>query len=273
MNDLRKLQLIELETLKEVLRICEKHDLKYFMVYGTLLGALRHNGYIPWDDDMDIAMPEEDYDRFIQYAKEELKPEFFLHCLDTDPRYFPNAIRIRRNDTTFLPNVYCGADFVHNGVWIDVFPLHYAKSDNSLAEKIKFTMCRRVFDALNAINVLGVNGKNPVKKICAAAIQKMDLRTLRKWSEMVARSCKKKDGKYYVCEYVDRNMKHWYHPIEHFGEGRMHEFEGIRCNIPVKAEKVLQQIYGDYMQLPPEEKRVGHLPTVFDLSGVEVDGE
>ncbi len=273
MENLRKLQLIETGTLREVMRICEAHNLKCFLVFGTLLGALRHNGYIPWDDDLDIAMPEEDYDLFVKYAKAELSSDYFLHDLDSDPRYFPNIVRIRRNDTTFIPDAYKKAEFVHNGVWIDVFPLHYAKSDHSVMEKLKFFILRRILSAMTAINVLGIEGNNPTKRACASFIQKMDLKMIRRWYERIARSCKKKNGKYYVCEYVDNNMKHWYHPVENFGEGRMHTFEGIRCRIPSEAEKVLTQIYGDYMQLPPEEARVGHLPLLFDLSAVNIDKE
>ena len=85
---LRKLQMAELEILKEFVRLCEAHGLQYYLVGGTLLGAVRHKGFIPWDDDIDVAMPRGDYDRFSQIAPKELDPRYFYQCPDTDPHYF-----------------------------------------------------------------------------------------------------------------------------------------------------------------------------------------
>ena len=84
-DKLRQLQLSELEILKEFVRICEKHHLKYVLTGGTLLGAVRHGGFIPWDDDIDVAMLRADYDRFAQLCKDELGPKFFYQSPATDP--------------------------------------------------------------------------------------------------------------------------------------------------------------------------------------------
>lgn len=270
MDDLRKLQMVEVDTLKEILRICNGHNLKCYLWYGTLLGALRHNGFIPWDDDMDLAMPEEDYDQFLRIARTELRKEFFLQHIETDPNYFPAFARVRRNNTTFIPDVYKRAHFIHNGVWVDIYPLRYAKSDSSLSEKIKFRVLRKVFRPITAVNALGVQSNSIVKRIGGAIIQKMNLKTLQKLNDKVASSCKKKDARFMVSEGTSMNMHRYYYPIEYFGEGVIHDFEGVPCLIPVESDKLLRQIYGDYMQLPPEEERVGHLPTICDLSKVEV---
>lgn len=270
MTELRKLQLIEVETLKEILRICNKYNLKCYLWYGTLLGAVRHGGFIPWDDDLDLTMPEEDYNRFLEIAKSELNDEFFLHYIGTDKNYFPAFARIRRNDTVYIPDVYKWAKFSHNGVWVDIYPLRYAKSNHSLTEKVKFYILRKVFRPATAINVMGVKSDNAAKKLLGKLIQKFDLETLQRWNDRVASSCKKKDAKYLVCEGSKNNMRNYYHPIERFGNGIIYDFEGVPCLIPADWDGVLRQIYGDYMQLPPEEQRVGHLPTIMDLSKVEV---
>ena len=85
---LRQLQLVELEILNEFVRICDEYKLQYFLVGGTLLGAVRHQGFIPWDDDIDVAMPRQDYDSFAEICAKELKRQYFYQSADTDPNYF-----------------------------------------------------------------------------------------------------------------------------------------------------------------------------------------
>ena len=82
---------------KEIARICDKHNLTYFVVGGTLLGAVVHKGYIPWDDDLDIAMPRDSYDRFIEICKTDLDEKFYLHCIDTDEKYWLSFAKVRMN--------------------------------------------------------------------------------------------------------------------------------------------------------------------------------
>lgn len=271
MDELRKLQLIEVEMLKEINRICKKHNLRCFLHYGTLLGAIRHNGFIPWDDDMDLAMPRADYDKFIKIAKEELRPEYFLHCIDTDNRYFPAFIRVRRNDTICIPNVYEYADFCHNGVWVDIYPLNFADSNTSVKEKIKFKILNRFLRPLAAMRVLGLGGKTALKsRIACVASKAFSVKQITNILNWLSGSCKEEKAKYYVGFGNMNDMKKYYYPLEYFGDGVIHDFEGVPCLVPVDSDSLLRQIYGDYMQLPPEEQRVGHLPTMLDLSKVEV---
>lgn len=271
MDELRKLQLIEVETLEEINRICHKHGLKCFLYYGTLLGAIRHNGFIPWDDDMDLAMPRDDYDKFIEIAKEELGPEYFLHCIDTDDRYYPVFIRVRRNDTICIPNVYKDANFCHNGVWVDIYPLNYANSNTSVKEKFKFKFINSFLRPLAAMRVLGLRGKTKVKSKIAYIISRVfSLKGIISMFNWVSRTCKAENAKYYAGLQDMNTIQDCYHPCEYFGDGIIHDFEGVPCLVPVDSDSLLRQIYGDYMQLPPEEQRVGHLPTMMDLSKVEV---
>lgn len=271
MDELRKLQLIEVGILKEINRICKKHSLQCFLHYGTLLGAIRHNGFIPWDDDMDLAMPRDDYDKFIEIAKEELGSEYFLHCIDTDDRYFPMFIRVRRNETTFIPDAYKNANLCHNGVWADIYPLNYAYSNTSVKEKVKFKFINRVLRPLAALRVMGLCGKTKVKSKVAYAVSKAfttkGIACIFNW---ISGTCSAKKAKYYVGLGNMNDMQKYYYPREYFGNGTIHDFEGVPCLIPADWDGVLRQIYGDYMQLPPEDQRVGHLPTIMDLSKVEV---
>ena len=120
----RKLQLCELDMLLEFRRICEKHKLQYFLCSGTLLGAVRHKGFIPWDDDVDVCMPLKDYKQFLLVAANELDDRYFLQTFETDEGCNFGFSKIRRNNTTYIPDHLAGG-YSHQGIWIDIFPMTY----------------------------------------------------------------------------------------------------------------------------------------------------
>lgn len=128
-RETKEMWAIQLDMLYKVQQICQKHNIKYWADGGTLLGAIRHNGYIPWDDDIDIAMLREDYDRFIEVAKEELHDPYFLQTDWNDEVYFCHA-KIRRSDTTCILAKDVPANFNFNqGIFIDIFPLDKVPTD------------------------------------------------------------------------------------------------------------------------------------------------
>src|SRR5690554_5979187 len=123
MNNLQlaKVHKVQLEIANEVKRICEKNNIKYFMIAGTLLGAVRHRGFIPWDDDLDIGMLRNDYKRFIELAAKELNDTYYLETWYTSSGYGMPFAKIRKNDTRYIEksskDVKC-----HPGIFIDIFP-------------------------------------------------------------------------------------------------------------------------------------------------------
>ena len=117
----KKLFSVLLDMLYQFDRVCQKHGLVYFIMYGTLLGAVRHKGFIPWDDDMDVVMPREDYEKFMR-LKDEFKEPLFFQTPYTDPGYFYTPIRIRNSNTTAIVEKFKYAGFNH-GIWFSVFPL------------------------------------------------------------------------------------------------------------------------------------------------------
>lgn len=121
-EQLRQLQLAEHKMLCDFAKICDKHNLTYFLDFGTLLGAVRHQGFIPWDDDVDVTMPVEDYKKFLKIAQEELGDEYFLQTSDTDIDFHYSFAKIRKNGTTFFRKQFKEWN-VHQGVWIDIFPI------------------------------------------------------------------------------------------------------------------------------------------------------
>lgn len=127
MTDLQK---VEFDILVEFDRICRKFNLKYFLFSGTLLGAVRHGGFIPWDDDIDVAMPINDYYKFVKICKTELGEDYFLQTYNTDYVNFWYA-KIRKNNTTMLESGFENVN-MHHGVWIDIFPYFCIEKDDSI---------------------------------------------------------------------------------------------------------------------------------------------
>lgn len=116
----REIQLFKLGILEDIAAICDKHNIKYILHYGTLLGAIRHNGFIPWDEDIDIAMPWNDYKQFAEVLTKEYSDKYFAQNNWTEPKFPLLWTQIRVNGTTCMPAAYCDHD-IHWGMCIDVF--------------------------------------------------------------------------------------------------------------------------------------------------------
>ena len=121
-NDLRKAQLLMLKILKEIHNICVKNNIKYFLSDGTLIGAIRHNGFIPWDDDLDIGMLREDYEKFCSIAQEELPEEFVLQTQKTDKGYGLQFGKVILKNTIWIEKVAKNTKRDYSGLYIDIFP-------------------------------------------------------------------------------------------------------------------------------------------------------
>ena len=119
---------IEIEIFKSFISVCEHLNLTYYVLDGTLLGAVRHKGFIPWDDDIDVGMPREDYEVFLREGQALLPEEYFIQTFDSDPEYLANYAKIRNNNTTFVETSVRHRKINH-GVFIDVFPLDYCPEE------------------------------------------------------------------------------------------------------------------------------------------------
>lgn len=251
---LRRLQLTELEILVEVDRICRKHHITYQLISGTLLGAIRHKGFIPWDDDIDIVMPFPDYLRFFKICKSELDRPFFLQSFMTD-NYCHHFAKVRKNGTLMLEKGQKkGAGGFHQGIWIDVFPIvgvnknaDWLKKNNEKAARLRSYFKK-------------VNSTAPWKQL---SMEKKLLRLFPKRVLLLWAYCRyvqlfkqKKEHNALCCIWGGELLKAHF-PVDMFQESCEVEFEGHLFFAPKRYDEILTIMYGDYMTPPPPEKRTG----------------
>ena len=125
---LRKVRQTQLEIAREIRRVCQENDISCFLAHGTFLGAVRHGGFIPWDDDMDMGMLRSDYEKFCRIAPEKLKPEFCLQTWYTEPNYGLPFGKVMKRNTLYLENKKTRR-LENNGIYVDIFPYDYAPED------------------------------------------------------------------------------------------------------------------------------------------------
>ena len=265
MDQLRALQLKELEILKAVANVCDEIGVTCYLISGTLLGAVRHGGFIPWDDDIDIAMNYSDYERFLSHAQELLGDRYFVQNMETEPDFNFSFTRVRMNGTTAL-NSYKAKWNVHQGVWIDVFPIVPVR------DKTDFKLSRKVFSICNFLQsdyalkyyydeyykLLG-----PVGIAALRVFYMIPMATRIKWHKaIVLKMCLRRNRE--CCSVLWGNITRFY-PKNVFAETTTILFEGIPFSAPKNADQYLSISYGDYMKLPPIEKRRTHSLDIVDL--------
>lgn len=253
---LRRVQLEQLEILKEIHRICSENDITYFLDSGTLIGAVRHKGFIPWDDDLDIGMLRSDYEKFCKIAPKKLDEKYSWQSWENDKDYALPFGKVRRNHTTYIEEK---SGILKNcGFYVDVFPYDYAPADLKERRKLLYrcVFWARCMLMKHKYAPWKEHGKNNMKKRFGYIsyqfvslffshddiVQKYESAVLSvPDSEYVYEQYGAIDTKYY--------KKSW---ISDVTEGI---FEELKFFIPVHAHELLSEAYGDYMKLPPEDQR------------------
>lgn len=262
-----KYKVILLDVFRSFLEICEKHELKYFCCGGTAIGAVRHQGMIPWDDDIDILMPRDDYERFIAVFSEMDKDfGYELVTMENNDRYYLPFAKMCNKHTTLLeyPDIPCLL-----GVYVDIFPLDGASSDRTE----RALLLQKFRKAANKLLVLPKPAGENIRR-GVVRIFKGQLRTA--WNEFRYAFNKKKGRERVVNEIRSVMIAHPYGesnevgnfggmwgikefgPKSWFAGYEERDFEGFKVRVPVGVDALLTQMYGDYMELPPVDKRVSH---------------
>lgn len=255
---------VEQEILDVVHRVCVENNLRYSLAFGTLLGAVRHGGFIPWDDDIDIMMPREDYEKLIRIWKDIAPKGYILQDYRTDLDYTNNFAKIRKNHTTFLQTDDERNKKYHKGIFVDIFPADKV-ARGKIPRAIQYIAC--------AINLLYSRGFTSGTKGMIGVIERFLLSTnpknypkRRQQAEKIIRYWNSDKSTEYFLPCVIEWCKEYYHPADMFDELEKIQFNGKEYYTVKDYDKILRLEYGDYMLLPPEEERTWkHHPILIDF--------
>lgn len=255
-ENLRKLQMVEFELLSEVDRICRKNNIQYTLYAGTLLGAVRHKGFIPWDDDADIAFFPEEYEKFFEACRKDLDTEkFFLQDYRTDEYYRWGYAKLRRNNSAFVRE---GQEHMkyHNGICIDLFIL-YNVPDKLIFRKLYYG-CFFCIRKILYSEVGKVAESNLIKKYLYMCLSRIPKKVVFSVSNAILY---KKKAENVDLMYIPnaKSCKHGI-PRKNLITNTELEFEGKKFYAMSGYKDVLRMAYGDYMIYPPEVERESHNP-------------
>lgn len=264
LDTLKELQAAELRILQELDDVCAKLGIRYFACFGTAIGAVRHQGFIPWDDDIDVGMLREDYEKFCREAPSLLSSRFFFQNYDTDNDYWLQHAKLRDSETTFIEQEWKDYNWNH-GVFIDIFPFDYVPENWWKREKVK--LMQKYYQI--AISVWGngaigsiFNWKNILRLLLRVVVNSQfadRAQITQRLNSMLASISPSS----YVCTYEGSGTvyrKEW------FSEVKSMAFESATIKLPVGYHEALSKLYGDYMIPPPAEQRIPvHSAVVVDI--------
>lgn len=263
--EIRKYQSAQMELLEQTDRVCREQGIRYYLIGGTLLGAVRHGGFIPWDADIDIAMPRADYERFRLYWAAQNSDRYFFQHHTTEPNHLaPHAIlRIKGTHVVMKKRISEKYPLACDGIYLDIFPLDEPPV-NPGAQKRQMRSILRVrrLIELKAGYLYDSTGK--VKKLLKKAVQLciLPLPVLNNMLDRRMRRHSDSNSGFLVSMASHYSYRKQLMQADIYGEPSYVNFEGALYPAPAKTHEYLTQIYGDYMQLPPEDKRYSDLDTI-----------
>lgn len=280
MNDnLNSLQKIELDMLKIFQGICAKHNLKYYATGGTALGAVRHKGFIPWDDDIDVGMPRKDYERLKDIISKELPPEYyFLSPLEEYRKDYFTVEFCRICDKRYLLQLENQKESRPLHAWLDIFPIETIPSSKFFKLFWVYT-----FLFLRLLYVFSTFSKNadlnrPNRPWYEKLLIKFAL--LSKPERFLNAKICFKIADSFVSLFKCKNYSNYFiawgaykekdvFPKQYFGGGTIYQFENITVILPSDADHYLKSIYGNYWELPPIEQRTRHKVKLVCIQNVD----
>lgn len=261
-QQLSQISSIQLQIMDQIHELCVKHSITYYMIAGTLLGAVRHKGFIPWDLDIDIAMPRPEYERFKAVCREELTAPYAYVDLESSRRYpRPHALVVRSDTRVKLKYDHLNPKTMDLGVYLDIFPLDNAPDEEALREKQAKALLRlRKFKSWRLpYSYSYAKWKRWAHYAVSTLLSWVSIRKINIYQQKLmcqyngqATQCLCSMASQYA--YKKQCMSR-----QIYGTPVLLEFEGRQYYAPEQYKTYLTQLYGDYMQLPPVEERQANL--------------
>lgn len=272
---LEKVQLMEKQILGKFIEICQEYNLKYFVAFGTLLGAVRHHGFIPWDDDIDVAMPRKDYDRFLQVAASECGNDYFVQTPESDSEYHLFFGKMRMEDSVFIESSLQKAGS-RTGFYIDIFPYDaLPESDEEMKKQLRRAERLAALFSINRVKEPQIGsygaGKTAMLKLIWKTLH-YGMRVLGITGSRMWKQCQKNFTRYEGPDVKRRtcfcmNAEKWIVFEDEIKNVLDMPFEDITVKVPEGYDRILRRNYGNYMELPPREQRVNHMPAAIQFPG------
>jgi phosphorylcholine metabolism protein LicD len=256
-DQIEELQAYGLEILLVVDEFCKQNNINYYLGEGTLLGAIRHDGFIPWDDDVDILMPRDDYEEFISLAPILLPKGYFLDCMETNPNYWVIGAKVKLTRQTRYEQSKVKKLSRYYGPYIDIFPLDYVPKRSSFIQLWQGYKIKALRRTLFFKTRYSMNFKNKFNIALFLFSKIITVKFIHKKIKKIMTKYNHKKNNEYMVSYGS-----YYPPANQtvhksvYDKGRMHVFEGCEFPIPAKTECLLTAIYGEYMLLPDESERI-----------------
>ena len=267
-----RVQAVEHEIMQQIAAICHRHGLCYFAIGGTVLGAVRHQNFIPWDDDIDIGMPRKDYEQFLKIASEELPDCYYIQHFSTEPASPFYFTKIRKKNTLFV-EYYLKESSIRQGIFVDIFPFDNVP-DGQLQKKIHFRFCRTVYQlylckSLTTVCSSRFKRKNNAKGTIRKIVHFLLLPVPKKWLFQLLDSSVQIYNGHETAEISHIVRRRLRVKLEDLHPVCFLPFGDYKMAVPKDYDAYLSGQFGDYMKLPPEDKRYGHLPYLVEFDTQE----
>lgn len=263
MDENKELKNIQLDILKVIVETLAPHKIKFFLIAGSCIGAVRHGGIIPWDDDIDIGLLRDEYEKAREILINEL-PEGYTWCDHFTEKEYPyNFGKVKRDNTAFVH----GGDAhlnIHHGIYVDVFPHDYIDSIEQFESIKNKTRSLRIKIDLKCMSYKKYGKLRPLWQLPIIAFAHIFVNKSKVQIQLdnLVKNLASKDSEY-ICNFFGVYDSREVCKKEWFGEGINVDFDGVSSLIPTDYDSYLTHLYGDYMTPPPEEKRVSHHDAVF----------